>query len=122
MARRHRIDFHKPLAGPFSKVVYHCYASHGKGFGGVPPWGAKTRSLCINLKTREVKWADSCYTSSGEYQCDEMRGPLGCGWARLGWIMADGSLPLGELDVVDPLMYNDERGLPLLDARDRVVS
>ena len=65
MARRHRIDFHKPLAGPFSKVVYHCYASHGKGFGGVPPWRAKTRSLCINLKTREVKWADSCYTSSG---------------------------------------------------------
>jgi hypothetical protein len=51
-----------------------------------------------------------------------MRGPLGCGWARLGWIMADGSLPLGELDVVDPLMYDDERGLSLLDARDRVVS
>jgi hypothetical protein len=24
------------------------------------------------------------------------------GWRRLGWIMADGSLPFGEFDLVDP--------------------
>jgi len=116
MARRHRIDFRKPLAGPHSQVVFYCYASHGKGFGKTPPWGATTRSLAINLETRDVKWVDSCYTDRGVYCCDEMRGVTT--WARLGWVMADGSLPLGELDVVDPLMYNDDRGLPLLDGRD----
>lgn len=121
MARRHRIDFRKPLAGPDSKVVYHCYASHGKAFGPNPPWGANLRALAINLETREVKWVDSWFSNRAiEFQCEEMRGITG--WAMLGWVMADGTLPLGELDVVDPIMYNDERGLPLLDSRDRQLA
>jgi hypothetical protein len=50
--------------------------------------------------------------------CDSMRGKKG--WAQLGWVVADGSLPLGELDVVDPALAQygylhliDDRDVPL---------
>ena len=78
MARRHRIDFNKPLSGPDSKVVYHCYASHGKAFGKTPPWGAKIMELAFNRDTREVKWVESEFGARyAEYFCDEMRGVAG---------------------------------------------
>ncbi len=38
-------------------------------------------------------------------------------WAMLGWVMADGSLPFGELDRVDPEMAQ-VRYLRLIDSRD----
>jgi hypothetical protein len=38
-------------------------------------------------------------------------------WAMLGWVMADGSLPLGELDRVDPAMAQTGY-LRLIDSRD----
>ena len=43
------------------------------------------------------------------------------GWARLGWVMLDGSLPHGPLDAVDPLL-TQLRYLPSIDTRDRVPS
>jgi hypothetical protein len=44
-----------------------------------------------------------------------MRGKKG--WATLGWLMADQSLPLGELDRVDPALAQYSY-LPLVDDRD----
>jgi hypothetical protein len=44
-----------------------------------------------------------------------MRGKKG--WATLGWVMADGSLPLGELDAVDPALAQYHY-LPRIDDRD----
>jgi hypothetical protein len=68
------MKFWPPLATKDSKVVYHCYASHGKGYGKNPPWGAEIRILCIN-EQREVKWVDGRFaTGAAEYECDEMRG------------------------------------------------
>ncbi len=117
MGRRRsgRIDFHKPLSTPDSKVVFHCYASHGKGFGKVPPWNSALRVLAFRRDTREVQWVDALYTAGGNWHCDELRGK---GWVRLGWTMADDSLPLGELDAVDSLCTKLDCVLPLTDERD----
>ena len=79
-------------------MVYHCYAAQVKAYAKNPPQNSCICVLCVN-DAREVRWADGPYTWQ-EYQCDEMRGLHG--WSRLGWVMADGSMPLGELDVVDP--------------------
>jgi hypothetical protein len=39
------------------------------------------------------------------------------GWAQLGWVMADRSLPLGDLDAVDPALAQYGY-LHLIDDRD----
>jgi len=54
-------------------------------------------------------------SSAGHFTCDAMRGKKG--WARLGWVMAHGSLPLGELDAVDPALAQYQY-LPRIDDRD----
>ncbi len=119
MSRRFKsstFKFNEPLSTPESKVVYRCYASHGVGYGKCPKWGAELRILCINTDTREVKWCDGRYgRSMSNYECDEMRG-TSTGWKRLGWVMADGSLPHGELDTVDPLL-TQVGYLPKIDTR-----
>jgi hypothetical protein len=111
------MDFRAPLSTPASKVVYRCYATHGKGFGKNPPWGAAIRILVINGK-REVHWHEGRFGKrDAQYECDTLRDQTE--WKRLGWVMADGSLPHGELDAVDPeltqldyLARPDERNLP----------
>ena len=49
--------------------------------------------------SRDVRWADALYDGH-DYHCETAR--LDAQWVRLGWVMTDGSLPLGELDEVDP--------------------
>lgn len=126
MSRRFKsstFKFNQPLSTPESKVVYHCYASHGKGYGKCPTWGSVLRILCINEKTLEVKWCDGRYGSQfSHYECDELRGKrASAGWRRLGWVMDDGSLPHGELDVVDPLLTQIGY-LPSVDTRDTEIA
>ena len=48
---------------------------------------------------RGVLWADARYDGH-DYHCEAAR--LDSQSARLGWVMADGALPLGEFDAVDP--------------------
>ncbi len=122
MSRRRRsssgFNFHAALSTPDSKVVYHCYSSHGRVYAQTPPWGSKIQVLCMNMTTREVKIVDGLFTEDGEWHCDEMRGQKD--WARLGWTMADGSLPLGELDIVDPAL-TQVGYLRLIDVRDMKI-
>jgi hypothetical protein len=67
-----------------------------------------------------VKWCDGRYGRlNSDYACDEMRGN-DTGWKRLGWVMADGSLPHRELDVVDPLLAQIGY-VPKIDTRDIVT-
>jgi len=64
MSRRFKsstFKFRQPLATPQSKRVFHCYATHGKGYGHSPPiGGADIRILLVNA-AREVLWADARY-------------------------------------------------------------
>ena len=118
MSRRFKsstFKFHQPLSGPGSKVVFECYGVHGKGYGGSPPFNTHIRVLCMNQETREVQWADGFYSAMDHFTSDFMRGKTE--WVMLGWMMADGSLPLGKLDRVDPEMAQ-VRYLRLIDSRD----
>jgi hypothetical protein len=102
MARRSKysgMQFNRPLVLPTSKRVFHCYATHGKGGSHYPPWDSAIRILVIN-GAREVRWVDARFNKWGNFVCPQLAGDYA--WSRLGWIMADGSLPLGELDAVDP--------------------
>jgi hypothetical protein len=112
--KSHTFQFRKPLATPESKIVYQCYATHGKGYGGSPPFNTSVHILCLS-KTGEVKWTDGFYSSINGFECNAMRGVKG--WAMLGWVMSDQSLPLGELDRVDPALAQYSY-LPLVDDRD----
>ena len=69
----------------------------------------------MNPETREVKWADGFYWSIDRFTSESMRGKTE--WAMVGWVMADASLPLGELDRVDPALAQ-VRYLRLIDSRD----
>jgi len=94
--------FGLPLALADSKRVFYCYASHGKGYGfasGPRTCPCAVRILAVN-SARETRWEDGVYVSPHRWSCPAFSGKDE--WRRLGWIMADGSLPFGELDVVDP--------------------
>jgi hypothetical protein len=110
----HGFQFNKPLSMLDSKVVYRCYATHGKGYGGCPPFNSPIRILCLSA-SGEVLWVDGFYHPIDRFTCDAMRGKKG--WATLGWVMADGSFPLGELDAVDPALAQYGY-LPFVDDRD----
>jgi hypothetical protein len=105
MSRRYKsatMKFGVPLALPTSKRVFHCYASHGKGYGfasGPREWPTAVRILAINT-ARETRWEDGIYEELHRWRCHMLEGQKE--WRRLGWVMADGSLPFGELDAVDP--------------------
>ena len=109
-----RFKFNQPLSAPDSKVAYHCYGVHGKAYGGSPPFNSRIRILCLSERG-ELKWADGYYSPIHRFMCDAMRGQSG--GSMLGWVMADGSLPLGELDRVDPKIAQTKY-LRLIDSRD----
>jgi len=96
------MKFGLPLALPASKRVFHCYASHGKGYGfasGPKAYPCQVRILAVSAG-HETRWEDSVYTNLHKWSCPALAGQNE--WRRLGWIMADGSLPFGDLDAVDP--------------------
>ena len=102
-------EFNKPLSGPQSKTVIRCYASHGIGYGKDAPPNSAIRLVAINA-AREVRWVDAFYCALKGYVCEEMTGARD--WRRLGYVLADGSQPHGEMDAVDPQMAQFEY-LPL---------
>jgi len=118
MSRRFKsstFKFNQPLSSPESKEVYYCYGVHGKGYGGSPPFDTHIRILCMHKENGDLKWGDGFYSSLHHLTCESMRGETD--WSMLGWVMADGSEPHGELDRVDPAMAVLEH-LPYIDIRD----
>jgi hypothetical protein len=117
MSRRFKsstFKFNQPLSSPASTSVYYCYGVHGKGYGGSPPFDASIRILWLSERG-DVKWVDGFYSFIHRFTCECMRGVKG--WTMLGWVMADGSLPLGGLDRIDPAMAQTGY-LRLIDSRD----
>lgn len=104
MSRRRNRDgrqFGVPLSLPTSKRLVYCYGMHGKASAHQAPYGAPVRLALIN-DAREIRLEDGHLDgwAGHGYRCAATH--VGDGWKTLGWVMSDGSLPLGELDALDP--------------------
>jgi hypothetical protein len=71
------------------------------------------RILVINA-ARETRWEAGSYPDHHRFTCPALASDLE--WKRLGWIMDDDSLPLDELDAVDPELAQFDN-LPLSHSR-----
>ena len=102
MGRRFKsstMRFGVPLSVPGSRYVEHCYAKHGKGYAHTPPRNSPIELVLIN-KERQLWRVEGYFPGLHEYLTDATTHDSG--WRILGWRMADGSMPLGEYDAVDP--------------------
>lgn len=93
------MKFGVPLSVPGSRYVEHCYGSHGAGYAHTPPTGAEIDLVLVNAQ-RQLWTASGTHPQPHVYRIDAV-----CrtdGWRILGWRMADGSMPLGDYDAVDP--------------------
>jgi len=103
MSRRYKsatLQFRKPLALPTSERIVHCYAKHGKAFANSPAEHAPIELVLINSR-RDVRVVAGHCEHTHALMTDEVPRD-GDKWKILGWRMVDGSMPLGEYDVVDP--------------------
>jgi hypothetical protein len=115
MSRRYKsvtMKFGLPLALPTSRVVFRCYASHGIAYARTPPASSDLILLLVDAQ-RDARWARGHFVEHHRFLCDDAQDGA---WERLGWIMADGSQPLGELEAVDPELAQFEY-LPPADNR-----
>jgi hypothetical protein len=85
-----------PLAVPGSRRIERCYALHGEARDRNPGWNTHVELVLVDSE-RDVCNVLGCYRSPDRFACD-----LDAGWRVLGWRMADGSMPYGEYDSVDP--------------------
>jgi hypothetical protein len=92
----------KPLALPTSKHTVRCYATHGKGYAHLPPCHTDIDVLLLAAADGELRWVLAHYYERHTWLCPEYAGRRE--WLGLGWRTIDGSLPLGELDTVDPAL------------------
>jgi hypothetical protein len=102
MSRRFKtstMKFGVPLSVSGSRYVEHCYGMHGKGYDKHPPRDAAIELILVNA-TRQLWRVDGHFPEPHKYRMDQTG--CGSGWRILGWRMADGSMPLGEYDEVDP--------------------
>jgi hypothetical protein len=90
--------FGVPLSVPGPRYVERCYGKHGKGYARTPPRYSAIELVLIN-EERQLWAVPGCHQETHEY----VTSMVGVdGWRILGWRMADGSMPLGEYDEVDP--------------------
>jgi hypothetical protein len=103
MTRRFKsrtMRFGVPLSVPGSLRVERCYGKHGKGYGGCPPRASNLELVLVDAE-RRLWTVDGYFPEPHKYVTDAV-GLNGEGWKILGWRMADGSMPLGDYDAVDP--------------------
>jgi len=94
-----------PLAVPGSRRTERCYALHGKARGRDPGWNAQVELVLLDGE-RDVRNVLGYHRAPGRFVCD-----VEPGWRVLGWRMADGSLPYGDYEQVDPELAQID-GLP----------
>lgn len=102
MSRRYKssaMKFGVPLSVPGSRHVEHCYAAHGKGYARTPPRHSSIELVLVNAQ-RQLWRVAGTFPEPHKYLTDATTHDSG--WRILGWRMADGSMPLGEYDTVDP--------------------
>ena len=104
-----------------SRVTLHCYPGDRSARVYTPPYNSDIRILAVSSKC-ETRWEDGYFDWTREWCCPALASDPK--WRQLGWVMADGSLPLGELQKVDPAMAQFSR-LPRTDStrtsEDRMV-
>ncbi len=88
----------KPLRSPTSRVLLRCYAREGRNWHAVPVSNVPLLFLLIDPITHAWRWEPGSRTTRGPWCCEAVQAP----WRILGWLPADGSLPRGEPDEVDP--------------------
>lgn len=94
------MKFGVPLSVPSSRYVERCYGQHGKGYAGCPPRRANLELVLIDAD-RRLWTVDAFFPEPYTYVTDAV-GLGGDGWKILGWRMADGTMPLGDYDEIDP--------------------
>jgi hypothetical protein len=102
MSRRYKsrtMKFGVPLSLPGSRYIEHCYAAPGKGYDGTPPSNSAIELVLVNAQ-RELWRVEGRYPEPHKYLTDATTHDSG--WRILGWRMADGSVPFGDYDAVDP--------------------
>lgn len=85
-----------PLAVPGSRRTERCYALHGKARDRDPGWNTQVELVLVDAE-RDVRNVLGYHRTPDRFVCD-----VEPGWRVLGWRMADGSLPFGDYDLVDP--------------------
>lgn len=88
----------KPLRAPTSRVLLRCYAREGRNWHVSPERNAPLLLLLVEPSTRAWRWEPGFQSTRGPWCCEAVQAP----WRVLGWMPADGSLPLGEPDEIDP--------------------
>jgi hypothetical protein len=106
--------FGVPLSVAGSRYVEHCYGSHGKGYSGTPPRSSAIELILLNAQ-RQLWFVDGYFPEPHKYLTDAAAPDAG--WRILGWRMADGSMPLGDYDAIDPELAQFDY-LPLPNTRD----
>jgi|GEM_PF-2765313 len=102
MSRRYKsatMKFGVPLAVSGSRYVERCYAKHGKAYGKVPPRDTPLELILLN-SDRQLLTVTGCCPQDHQFRTDAVA--YDSGWRILGWRVADGSMPLGDFDEVDP--------------------
>ena len=64
----------------------------------MPPPGEPLQLLLVHPDSRDWRWEPGFRSVRGPWCCNSVQAP----WVVLGWLPADGSLPRGEPDEVDP--------------------
>ncbi len=93
------MKFGVPLSVPGSRHVERCYGKHGKGYAHTPPRHSDLELVLMN-ENRQLWYTPGRFEDGHAYLTDAVTNDSG--WRILGWRMADGSMPLGDYDEVDP--------------------
>lgn len=114
----------KPLRSPTSRTLLRCYAREGRNWYQGPERNRPALLLLVEPSTRAWRWETGFQSTRGPWCCEVVQAP----WRVLGWLPADGSLPHGEPDEVDPAVArfdfctSPEAHSPRLDTREPVHS
>jgi len=111
------MKFGVPLSVPSSRYVERCYGEHGKAFAKTPPRNSEIELILINTQ-RQLWTVDGFFPELHTYVTDAV-GLGGEGWRILGWRMADGTMPLGDYDEIDPDLAQFDY-LPVPNARENI--
>jgi hypothetical protein len=80
-------------------AIEPCYGKHGKGYAHTPPRHSDLELVLMN-ENRQLWYTPGRFEDGHAYLTDAVTNDSG--WRILGWRMADGSMPLGDYDEVDP--------------------